>query len=177
MEAERSFIEVMPIGDVAQDVLKHTLLIIDEKFNIPARLGATLTMPTFAFNPTRSQFNASIILEEIRKVKEPRALKALGITEQDIFAKGLNYVFGQAVLGGCCCVISLSRLRLGTDVPGGRRLLIERIEKEVVHELGHTFGLRHCSNPRCVMYFSSNLLDTDKKQAVFCPECGLPQIG
>ncbi|MHB8842471.1 MAG: archaemetzincin family Zn-dependent metalloprotease [Candidatus Aquicultor sp.] len=177
MEAKQKFIETIPIGDIEQDVLRHVLQIIKEKFNTGACIGPALPVPSFAFDPTRSQFNASIILEQIRKAKSPDALKALGVIEQDIFAKGLNYVFGQAILGGCCAAISLNRLRIGTDLPGARTLFLQRVEKEAMHELGHTFGLRHCSNPRCIMYFSSNLTDTDRKQAVFCPECGSPLIG
>jgi predicted Zn-dependent protease len=30
-------------------------------------------------------------------------------------------------------------------------LFAERALKEAVHELGYTFGLGHCGNPRCVM--------------------------
>ncbi len=177
METKQKFIEIIPIGDIEQDVLRHVLRIIKEKFNTGALMGPALPVPSFAFDPTRSQFNASTILEEIRKSITPDALKGLGVIEQDIFAKGLNYVFGQAILGGCCAVISLNRLRTGTGLPGGRPLFLQRVEKETTHELGHTFGLRHCSNPRCIMYFSSDLTDTDRKQAVFCPECGLPVIG
>jgi archaemetzincin len=40
-----------------------------------------------------------------------------------------------------------------------------------VHELGHTYGLRHCRDPRCVMHFSNSLHDTDVKGAGFCPRC------
>ena len=31
----------------------------------------------------------------------------------------------------------------------------DRIAKEAIHELGHSFGLFHCNNKRCVMYFSN----------------------
>jgi len=46
-----------------------------------------------------------------------------------------------------------------------------RAVKEAVHELGHTFGLDHCSDPRCVMHFSNMLADTDRKGREFCPSC------
>jgi len=50
-------------------------------------------------------------------------------------------------------------------------LFRERILKEAVHELGHTFGLSHCSSPSCVMFFSNSLPGTDRKKSDFCPEC------
>jgi archaemetzincin len=43
--------------------------------------------------------------------------------------------------------------------------------KEAVHELGHMFGLDHCSDLRCVMHFSNSLADTDRKGRDFCPSC------
>jgi archaemetzincin len=48
---------------------------------------------------------------------------------------------------------------------------MDRTIKEAVHELGHTFGLEHCENARCVMHFSNSLADTDWKQAKFCSQC------
>jgi len=32
-------------------------------------------------------------------------------------------------------------------------------EQVLIGELGHTFGLGHCENPRCVMFFSNSLMD------------------
>ncbi len=43
--------------------------------------------------------------------------------------------------------------------------------KEAVHDLGHTCGLGHCRNPRCVMFFSNTLGDTDVKGPGFCAAC------
>jgi archaemetzincin len=36
--------------------------------------------------------------------------------------------------------------------------------------LGHTYGLQHCSDPKCVMYFSNTLGETDRKRDKFCPQ-------
>ena len=50
-------------------------------------------------------------------------------------------------------------------------LFLQRAVKEAVHELGHTCGLGHCRNPRCVMFFSNTLHDTDVKGPGFCTAC------
>jgi archaemetzincin len=46
-----------------------------------------------------------------------------------------------------------------------------RFLKEVVHELGHNFGLIHCRNIGCVMQASTYVEDIDLKNADFCPTC------
>ncbi len=170
------YIEIVPIGRVSQEVILRALKIIEEKFKTFVMVGQVLPIPVKAFDPERNQYNASIILDEIRKTKSSRAIKTLGIIDKDIFSKGLNYVFGQAILGGCCGVISLTRLRIGDGEPAGKKLFLERVDKEAVHELGHTFGLRHCPDPKCVMFFSSNIADTDRKNVDFCDKCGHPAV-
>jgi len=50
-------------------------------------------------------------------------------------------------------------------------LLHERLLKEALHELGHTFGLRHCVDYTCVMSSSNGVERIDLKRAEFCPNC------
>jgi archaemetzincin len=56
-------------------------------------------------------------------------------------------------------------------LPPNPAALKSRLVKEAVHELGHTFGLVHCPNACCVMYFSNSLGDTDRKGPGFCSAC------
>jgi archaemetzincin len=85
---------------------------------------------------------------------------------------GLNFVFGQATVAGRDAFVALPRLReTSYGRPPNESLYRERVLKEVLHELGHTWGLGHCPDPRCVMYFSNMLADTDAKGLEFCPRC------
>lgn len=99
-------------------------------------------------------------------------MRILLVVDQDLFVPDLNFVFGEAEIGGPAAIISLTRLRpefyrLKPD----RNVFRERTAKEAVHELGHTFGLVHCRNSSCVMFFSNSLLDTDRKKNDFCSAC------
>jgi archaemetzincin len=98
--------------------------------------------------------------------------KTLGVIDLDLYVPGLNFVFGEADPGSGVCVISLTRLR--QEFYGrapDEELFLKRAVKEAVHELGHLYGLPHCTDRRCVMYFSNSLPDTDKKTRRFCERC------
>jgi archaemetzincin len=57
-------------------------------------------------------------------------------------------------------------------LPADEAKLRGRLTKEAVHELGHTFGLGHCEDWRCVMASSHGVERLDVKGAEFCEECG-----
>jgi archaemetzincin len=55
--------------------------------------------------------------------------------------------------------------------PPNPRLTQERLLKESLHELGHTFGLIHCPDYLCVMHSSTSVEEIDVKTARFCLKC------
>ncbi len=122
----------------------------------------------------RNQYNSNLILNQIRVYTDQQSefQRILGVVDVDIFVPGLNFVFGEAYTPGRAALISLFRLKPEFyGEPADKGLLWQRAFKEAVHELGHTLGLKHCSNPPCVMHFSNSILDTDKKQSLFCDQC------
>jgi archaemetzincin len=48
---------------------------------------------------------------------------------------------------------------------------MDRFQKEVIHELGHTFGLIHCHQPTCVMRSGTYVEDIDQKEQHLCAKC------
>ena len=81
-------------------------------------------------------------------------------------------MFGQAHLDGSISAIYLPRLRQEFyGLKPDNSLFYQRISKEAVHELGHSFGLGHCKNKKCVMHFSNSLSDTDIKTSNLCNVC------
>jgi archaemetzincin len=135
-----------------------------------------LSVPAGAFDNKRNQYSSSVILNEVRAYAARREdfHSVLGVVDVDIFLPGLNYVFGEAYTHGRAALISLWRLKpqfYGDKADLAIYLL--RALKEVVHELGHTLGLSHCSRSFCVMHFSNSIFDTDKKQSLLCDQCYL----
>jgi len=59
--------------------------------------------------------------------------------------------------------------RLRAEGNGAGELFARRAATEAVHELGHSYGLAHCDDRGCVMWFSNSLAETDRKGPRFCP--------
>ena len=126
----------------------------------------------FAFSPPRNQYHSTAILQAIQPLCAGSGVRLLAITECDLFVPVLTFVFGEAQLEGGCALVSTSRLREEFyGMAPNEELLRERLLKEAVHELGHTFGLRHCGDWRCAMASTHAVERLDLKEPAFCSAC------
>jgi archaemetzincin len=133
------------------------------RFDADVVVHPSQPLPLGAFDPRRGQFRSDHLLRRLRDVAADRVL---GVADVDLYVDPLNFVFGQADVGGRAAVISTNRL-----ASPDRDLFELRALKEAVHELGHTFGLAHCEDDGCIMHFSNTLEDTDRKGTAFCATC------
>ncbi|MDI9624334.1 MAG: archaemetzincin family Zn-dependent metalloprotease [Methanothermobacter sp.] len=158
---------IQAIGKIEKEILKTLETHIGKVFNTKCVVSTqVLNIPAHAYNPLRGQYNSTKTLLFLKKVIKGDFNHILGITDVDLYAPGLNFVFGEAESPGKFAIISIYRLK-----HPDKRIFMERVLKEAIHELGHTSGLTHCSNPSCVMYFSNSIIDTDKKSYMFCNKC------
>lgn len=166
------YIYVLPIGAIDQGVLQSLAAGIKLKFNHQCSILENIDVPSHAFDSKRTQYSSTELLKKIVEVAPNDALKILGVIDVDLFIPVLTFVFGQAQLSGRASIISLHRLRQEYyGLPANDSLLMERAIKEAVHEIGHTFGMIHCSDNRCVMYFSNSVRNVDMKTDSFCNGC------
>jgi archaemetzincin len=163
------------VGPVDPAYLEYLALVLPESAGLPFRISERALAADASYDPLRRQWNAAKILQDLQELGERQeAERVLGITEVDLFIPILTFVFGLAHLRARAAVISLARLRqefygLAPDP----EVLLERLEKEAVHELGHTWGLVHCSDFACTMHFSNAAEEIDLKGRDFCERCSL----
>jgi archaemetzincin len=123
-------------------------------------------------NLRRNQYCSSAIIERLEQHLPKAASKVLAVTGLDLYIPVLTFVFGEARLNGQCAVLSSYRLdNKSYGLPDNPALLQERLLKEAIHELGHTYGLFHCHDPRCVMQSSTCVEEIDLKSSRFCDQC------
>jgi len=157
---------VVFFGNIEERLILAVSGNVRRTFHLGVRVSSVPFPPKLGYNPHRDQYHAGTILRYLAGLDFPGLVKMLAVVSFDLYEEGLNFVFGEAELGGRNAVVSVSRLRHENE-----RIFFERVFKEVNHELGHCFGLTHCENPLCVMSFSNSVADVDRKEKDFCERC------
>lgn len=165
-------IHLLPVGDTDRRLVDQLARALHETLRMPVRVAsATVPLEQF-FDPARGQYNSTAILLHLKGRLTTGVDKYLVVVQEDLFMPILTYVFGEAELGGNLAVASYHRLQNEVyGLPPNPSLLLERLTKEALHELGHTFGLVHCHSLQCVMHTSMGVEEVDLKGGDFCNEC------
>jgi archaemetzincin len=165
-------ITLISFGNFEKDFLEKISGAVQHEFNCSVFCKETRLDLSDFFDPGRRQYNGDRLLRVVDSMNSPETTKTIGLFTVDLFIPILTYIFGQAQLGGRTAIASLYRLnneRYGILTDGDS--LLNRFEKEVIHELGHTFGLIHCHTPTCVMRASTYVEDIDQKDDHLCLKC------
>ena len=162
---------ISPIGDVTHDLLGPICEEIKRIYGYPTEVLSLLDDLEFAFHPNRNQYHSTPILEQLAQKAPAGAIKVLALVEVDLFIPILTHVYGEAQLGGTACIVSTVRLNEGHSYLSMQEPFLSRIVKEAVHELGHTFQLRHCREHTCLMHYCRNESDVDRKSDQLCRYC------
>jgi archaemetzincin len=164
-------IVLSPVESLDAGLLKAIAASVSEVFRYPTSTKPMKGDFSFAFDGLRSQFHSTAILRELERTAPPDAIRVLAIVEVDLFIPILTHVYGEAQLGGRVSVVSTYRLKDGSGATGGHSAVEKRSIKEALHELGHTFNLRHCKDRACIMHYCHTVGDVDRKDSQLCRYC------
>lgn len=165
-------ITIVSFGRFEKEFLEKVSAVVMNEFNSIVTIREAHVDISEFFDPIRRQYNGDKLLKEVVTLNETGNSKTIGLFNVDLFIPILTYIFGQAQLNGKTAIAS--HYRLGNErygMPADDNLLFQRFTKEVIHELGHTFGLIHCHTPTCVMRSSTYVEDIDQKEAQLCAKC------
>ena len=173
MSSEKHTLVISPIGelDPAGRLLEHLGGEIREFFGYDTKVLPLLEEKDLTPDPLRNQVHSTAVLERLATLCPPEALKIMAITRVDLFIPILTHVYGEAQLGGKACILSTYRLTDGLSLDP--EAFHCRIVKEAVHELGHTFNLRHCRDTTCVMHYCRSMKEVDRKSRALCRYCAV----
>ena len=165
-------ITLISFGYFEQELLEMVVEDVEREFSLPVKTREGHLAISVFYDSARRQYDGNRLIHEIEARFASDREKILGLFNVDLFIPILTYIFGQAFLDGRTGIASIYRLnneRYG--IKADEKLFVERIRKEIIHELGHTFGLIHCRNIDCVMRSSTYVEDIDQKDAALCPQC------
>lgn len=166
------YITLVSFGYFDDDFLKSVAEAVRNEFPLSVNIREGHLDLSEYYDPIRRQYNGIKLVHEVENAFSSDTAKTIGIFNVDLFIPILTYIFGQAFLNGRTGIASnyrLSNERYGINTDD--KIILERFIKEVIHELGHTFGLIHCHIPTCVMRSSTYVEDIDQKSTHLCLNC------
>lgn len=168
---------VLPLGSFDERLLRIVtdVAVLAELFYgrsvrlLPAQPLPALTAGQRRGSGPEEQLYSLPLLGLLKPRVPANAAALLAMTPQDLTpGPGWNFVFGQASLVDRVGVWSLYRL---AEARAPARMQLRRVAQVVLHELGHMFGLWHCTAYGCCMNGSNSLPESDRAPLAFCPEC------
>ena len=162
---------ISPIGELDTELIEEIAGEIKRVFGFSTAIESVLQDLSFALDQNRNQYHSTMILKQLAANTPPAAVRLIAVAQVDLFIPILTHVYGEAQLGGTACIVSTYRLNEGRSGMNISPKYIDRIVKEAIHELGHTFNLRHCPDDICIMHYCRNEQDVDRKSDQLCRYC------
>lgn len=144
---------------------------VETFYEVDIIINSNKSFPNHLYYKPRSRYRADRIIHWLRMNIPDSARTTVGITSKDVSStKGETYDYGLMGLGyrpGKACVVSSFR---PAKTVKNKTHLQQRLLKLVIHEMGHNFGLHHCTNEECYMVDAEGQMKLDKEKYL-CEDC------
>jgi len=168
---QRPVIAIQPLGPVDTAMLQYLKTSITRLHGIAVEILPVQPLPALAFEKERGRYRADRLLLYLEQCGQGRYEKIMGVTASDIATTTRGQkswgVMGLARLHAAPAVISSFRVQKQVRSVEHYR---QRMLTLARHELGHTWGLSHCSSPFCLMRDAEGKMNLDKA-GFFCKAC------
>jgi archaemetzincin len=166
-------IYVQPLGALLppadSDLVRRALLAF---YKVRLEVLPSAALPRSTFYAKRRRYRAEKLLDFLEARRPSDGKRILGLTGVDISTTKPPYddwgILGLATLDGGACVLSSFRCKRGAKNAEHARI---RLGKTAVHEIGHTFGLPHCTTIGCLMEDAQGKVATTDREYDLCARC------
>lgn len=176
-DAQRRVIYLQPLGDWCLDscpplgaLEQYARAFFRQEVEVLPAMALGDGRVTQRVNPHEGQRQllTTDILRLLARSLPDDAFCMLGISMIDLYPDpNWNFVFGQASLRNRVGVYSFARY----TAEGDRQLTLRRSLKVMAHEIGHMYGLTHCTYFECGLNGSNYLDESDRRPTHICPVC------
>ncbi len=164
-------IRLLRIGAVPQALVADLAARVSVVTALPCRAGGAAGIEPVPL-AARAQVDADRLLEALERLPRERGTVTAAVTAADMGSPIFTHHFGRARHGGHALVISLARMTpVFYGLPEDRDLMLRRASLELLHELGHVWGLGHCRDNGCIMRFVPSVEGIDNRGTTFCAAC------
>lgn len=155
---------IQPLGDVPSEYISYIQQGV-YKVNRNIRVQKAISPPISSYFKNRNRYRADSLIKFLQQRTKKEQI-TVGVTIKDISnTKGKIEDYGIMGLGfvnGNSCIASSYRLSFNNRK--------EQLLKLVLHEIGHTEGLRHCDKLNCIMRDCGGKNHWDEEIG-FCENC------
>jgi archaemetzincin len=166
-------VAVQPLGRFDPALFEQIAAALGRELSVQVQREAPIELPRSAYFPARGRYRADRLLDFLRPRARAPVNRVLGVTEVDISTTAHGHadwgVLGLGDLPGPACVISMFRCRRNAR---DAAQVAFRMVTTCVHEVGHTLGLDHCPDERCLMTDARGTVATvDRSSGRLCQAC------